>query len=346
MTPPGAILRLEYLPVSRLSQPAPDGEPGALGGVCFFHPAIADDGAQLPLLSVDMPLLEGGEPICEVWSSQEALRSGRHHGIRYRQGETLLFGCLTLDEATQLHLRDGRTPLQAATQAAYEAIFELLESLGYNAILRFWNYFPAINAVSHHLERYLQFNIGRQDAFLSHGRGVIGNVPAACALGSTGAALQIAFLAVRAEPLAIENPRQISAYHYPSQYGPRSPTFSRASLVKLHGRNLLFISGTASIVGHQTLHAGDAQAQTRESLHNVAAVVAEANRRAPGAGLELRDLAYKVYIRHPRDLVSVRQEMMKFIGTPVSAVFLQADICRADLLLEIDACGGHAISPG
>jgi chorismate lyase / 3-hydroxybenzoate synthase len=28
----------------------------------------------------------------------------------------------------------------------------------------------------------------------------------------------------------------------------------------------------------------------------------------------------------------------------VSAVFLQADVCRADLLVEIEASGGHAIA--
>jgi enamine deaminase RidA (YjgF/YER057c/UK114 family) len=219
----------------------------------------------------------------------------------------------------------------------------LLESRGYNAILRFWNYFPGVNRVSHNLERYLQFNIGRQNAFLSHGRSVTGNVPAACALGSADGGLQVAFLAARADPIGIENPRQISAYHYPDQYGPRSPTFSRASLVNLWGRDLLFISGTASIVGHQTLHAGDVGAQTRECLRNIAAVVAEANRRTPGAGFDLGDLAYKVYIRYREDLVRVRHELMRFIGAPVSVVFLQADVCRADLLVEIEASGGHAL---
>jgi len=345
MTPPGDSLRLDYLPVSRLSQSDRDVRPGALGGVCFFHPAIADEVTGMPLLSVDMTLLEGQEPICEVWSTAEVLRAGRHHGIRYREGETLLFGCLTLDEATEVTPGDSPAPLQAATQAAYESVFDLLESRGYSAVLRFWNYFPAVNRVSHNLERYRQFNIGRADAFLSHGRSVVGNVPAACALGSAGAALQIAFLAARAQPLGIENPRQVSAYDYPSQYGPRSPTFSRASLVNLRGRDLLFISGTASVVGHQTLHAGNVDAQTRESLRNIAAVIAEANRRAPDAGFQLRDLAYKVYIRNGKDLLSVRRALLDVIGAPVPMVFLQADVCRADLLVEIEASGGHAIAP-
>lgn len=345
MKPAGDILWLEYLPASRVCQHAHDEQDSALGGVCFSHPAISHDTVELPLVAVDMRLPAGQEAICEVWHSQEPLHSGRHGHIRYRQGKTLLFGCLTLEEAAGDRPLDSRAPLQVATEAAYQSVFELLESRGYNAVLRFWNYFPAINWVSHSMERYHQFNIGRQDAFLAHGRLVIGKVPAACALGTAAGRLHIAFLAARADMMGIENPRQVSAYHYPSQYGPRSPTFSRASLVNLGGCDMLFISGTASIVGHETLHVGDVAAQTRESLHNIEGVVAEANRRAPKANFRLDNLAYNIYVRHPEDLVRVRHEMTQFIGVPVSAVFLQADVCRADLLVEIEASGGHAILP-
>jgi hypothetical protein len=37
--------------------------------------------------------------------------------------------------------------------------------------------------------------------------------------------------------------------------------------------------------------------------------------------------------------------MAHAIDTAVSAVFLQADICRGDLLVEIEASGGHAFTP-
>ena len=341
MKPAEAILRLEILPASRLSCLAGDGPGSVLGGACFSHPALPLDAGELPLLAVDMRLPAGEEAICEVWHSAEPLEFGRHGPIRYRQGETLLYGCMSLDEAAP---HDARSPLQATTEAAYRAIFELLEARGYHA-LRFWNYFSAINRESHTMERYRQFNIGRQDAFLAHGRPVVDKVPAACALGSASGGLHIAFLATRANVVGVENPRQLSAYHYPSQHGPRSPTFARAGLVNLGGRDMLFISGTASIVGHQTLHHGDVAAQTRECLHNIAAIVAEANRQAPSAGFRLDGLAYKVYIRHSENLATVRREMSQFIDAPVSIVFLQADVCRADLLVEIEASGGHAIGP-
>ena len=344
MTQAKSMLRLDIVPAARLARLTADELGGVLGGACFSHPAQPRDTADLPILAVDMDSPSGEAALCEIWCSDEPLQSGQRGPVRYRQGETLLYGCVNLDEATGGASDDARSPLQAATEAAYRSIFELLDSLGYPSILRVWNYFPAINRESHAMERYRQFNIGRQDAFLARGRSVVGNVPAACALGSAGGGLQIAFLAARAKVTGIENPRQVSAYHYPSQYGPRSPTFARAGLVELGGRDMLFISGTASIVGHQTLHHGDVVAQTRECLHNIAAIVAEANRQAPGAGFRLDALAYKVYVRHPEHLATVRDEMAQVIGAPVPAVFLQADVCRADLLVEIEASGGHAIA--
>jgi enamine deaminase RidA (YjgF/YER057c/UK114 family) len=116
--------------------------------------------------------------------------------------------------------------------------------------------------------------------------------------------------------------------------------------VRLGEQTLLFISGTASIVGHQTLHGGDVAAQTRECLHNIAAIVGEANRLEPDAGFRLDQLAYKVYVRHLADYAVVRAAMAEIIAAPMTAVFLQADICRADLLVEIEASGGHPIEVG
>jgi hypothetical protein len=70
--------------------------------------------------------------------------------------------------------------------------------------------------------------------------------------------------------------------------------------------------------------------------------VGEANRLAPDAGFRLDRLAYKVYVRHPADLAAVRATMAETLAAPLTAVFLQADVCRADLLVEIEATGGHA----
>ncbi|HSV59171.1 MAG TPA: Rid family hydrolase, partial [Variovorax sp.] len=222
-----------------------------------------------------------------------------------------------------------------------------LRQAGCPHLLRIWNYLPRINEDGGGLERYRQFNLGRQQAFIEAGQGVYEGSPAACALGVQRGALSIHFLAGQRTPLAIENPRQVSAYRYPPSYGPRPPTFSRAALAELGGGQLgLFISGTASIVGHASVHAGDVAEQTRETLRNLDAVIAAANQRCD-ARFELRALDAVVYVRHATHAPQVRRLLGESLGstapTVQRAIYLEADICRQDLLVEIEA---HAVAAG
>ncbi|MDP2694539.1 MAG: Rid family hydrolase [Gallionella sp.] len=321
-----------------LEQPA-QWQNSVLGAICFSADAVESRmhaGMEVPCMCVPMQRLDAGESICETWHGSGQLTQGQSGDIHYRHDEGVLFGVITLSE-TQFEAGADKTPLQQATESAYRQVFALLDTLHYPYLFRFWNYIADINAHSFGLERYRQFNLGRQDAFLAHGRDVVGNVPAACALGLAQGPLTIAFLAGRVAPLNIENPRQISAYQYPQQYGPRSPTFSRASLVRLGQDEVLFISGTASVVGHATLHPADVAAQTRETMTNIEAVLAEANRLANQPGFDLASLHYKVYVRHPTDLAQIRAELERIVGIAPNAVYLQADVCRRDLLLEIEA---------
>jgi enamine deaminase RidA (YjgF/YER057c/UK114 family) len=101
----------------------------------------------------------------------------------------------------------------------------------------------------------------------------------------------------------------------------------------------LFVSGTASIVGHETIHAGDVAAQTRETLVNIGALVDEANRVAGSARYALDALKYKVYVRRPSDLAAIERALSTSLRTSTSIVYLQADVCREDLLVEIEAIG-------
>jgi len=325
-----------------LKQPA-QWKNSVLGALCFSADADQNSmqaGMEIPCIRVPMQRLDAGDSICEVWHGSGQLTQGQCGAIHYRHDDDVLFGVIVLPE-TMFAAGADKTPLQQASESAYRQVFALLDTLHYPYLFRFWNYIADINTHSFGLERYRQFNLGRQDAFLAHGRDVVGNVPAACALGSAQGPLTIAFLAGRMAPLAIENPRQVSAYKYPQQYGPRSPTFSRASLVRLGQDEVLFVSGTASIVGHETLHPADVVAQTRETLANIEAVLEQANQQASQPGFNLAGLYYKVYVRHAADLVLIRTELERAVGAVPHAIYLQADVCRQDLLVEIEATAGH-----
>jgi len=337
-------LTLVHLPAASLSSRSASWWDGVLGVAAFGAVPAVPWPASVPAISVRMPVLSAAGPVCEAWRSDEPLAAGSHGAIRYRTGRSVMFGSLEIPDGA-LTVAGGPTAiaLQQATEAAYRELFALLDAAGFPGLLRVWNCFPAINQEHAGSERYWQFNAGRQDAFVASGRATAGDVPAASALGTSGGGFALCFVAARERPRAIENPRQVSAYAYPPQYGPRSPTFARASLARPTGGPLLFVSGTASIVGHRTLHAGDAVAQTVESLRNIDAVLGEARAADPQAALRLDELAYKIYVRNAADYAAVRAAFRERVGDRAAALFVQADVCRSDLLVEIEASGGHRV---
>lgn len=296
-----------------------------------------------PVQAVAAPLLgQSGGAIQEIWQSATPCSAGVFEGIAWRRAGHLLYGVIELEEAG-FAATAGHGALQAASREAYRRIFRLLDCQGLPQLWRVWNYLAGINEEVGGLERYRQFNIGRQDAFIEFARGATGNVPAACAIGLAGGPLSIAFLAGEQAALPVENPRQISAYHYPAEYGPRSPTFSRGALVYPPGQEILFISGTASIVGYRTVHPDDVVGQCRETMTNIAAVVGEANRLCRSAAYVLDELSYRVYVRRAADFPQIRETLTALLGGRSEIVYLQADICRPDLLLEIEAMASHAL---
>jgi chorismate lyase / 3-hydroxybenzoate synthase len=289
------------------------------------------------------PLHRSDSVHSELWLSKAPTHAWQESGMQCQANGDVLFGVIEIPEPPDT--KDGVRPLEQATHIAYRQLFETLDKYDYKYLWRAWNYMPDITEVTHGLERYQQFNAGRQSGFASSARTVTDNVPAACALGVHGGPLSVAFLAGRSPTLPIENPRQVSAYHYPRQYGPQSPTFSRASLAQLHQQELLLLSGTASIVGHETVHIGDVKNQTLEILTNIQAVLARANLHSKSAGgYRLQDLNMRVYVRHSKDADLIRSVLNERIGTDHQALYLHADICRADLDVEIEGIAWQPIA--
>jgi enamine deaminase RidA (YjgF/YER057c/UK114 family) len=311
-------------------------------GIATFNgtPAAAAGAAGIPIAQVSTPVLPPATHLYEVWSSGRPAESGQHQRVRFRRSEEMLFGCITLAEADFAAPAHAPSSLHAATAQAYAEICATLEAQRYPHLLRVWNYLPDINRDSQGTERYRQFNSARQCALQACGRAQSGSVPAASALGATSdSPVVVYFLAGRSAPVFVENPRQVSAYHYPRQYGTHSPLFSRAALLRQPQSLTLFVSGTASIVGHRSLHIGNTARQTRETLTNIEALLSEANRVTRGAHFELDSLAYKVYVRRPEDLALIQSELAATLGSQAQVIYLQADICRQDLLVEIEATG-------
>ena len=328
-------LRVERMPLARSLKLSADHH-GPFGALSYG--ARAD----VPWMSsVRARVLSPAGPMVDVWHAGAHVESGTTGSVRWRTDGHWLLGAVDLDEAA------AEGGLAELSRRSYQNLFEALKLADCPHLLRLWNYLPQINADGGGLERYRQFNLGRQQAFLDAGQAAFDGAPAACAIGLHKGRLCVRFLAGRTPPVPIENPRQVSAYRYPASYGPRAPTFSRAALASLGGGEIaLFISGTASIVGHETVHAGDVLAQLRETLTNLHAVIDAANARTT-ARFDLARTDCVVYVRHTDHAPLIRRELEQALGADAhtlrEAVFLKADICRSDLLVEIEA---HATAPG
>jgi enamine deaminase RidA (YjgF/YER057c/UK114 family) len=295
--------------------------------------------------ALPLRVLGGAAPCLDAWFGANGVRSGSCGAVQWRHDGQWLHGVLDVPEVVA-----ARCDLGTAAHQAYRDLFATLHETGFAHLQRVWNYLPHINTHELGMERYRQFNAGRQRAFIEAGHDAFEGAPAACAIGTGDDAervLRVRFLAGLGAPLPVENPRQVPAYRYPSQYGPRSPSFSRAVLLQAGpGEVMLCVSGTASIVGHASLHAGDVRAQLRETVANLHAVV-EAARARCHAPLHVADMVSTVYVRHAPDHAAVRSEFETALGPHSAAargaVYLQADICRSELLIEIE---GHVCAPG
>jgi enamine deaminase RidA (YjgF/YER057c/UK114 family) len=334
------LIAVEYRAPQQLAEWNAPAWQNVLGLVRIAPSGAVIDTADVPVIDVAAPPLGDSTTVFEVWRTAGAVKDGQDGRVRHRSNGAVLFGSVKVLEREAPVEVPARTPLQWATALAYAEIFACLEARGFPHLWRVWNYLPEINRETAGTERYRQFNLARQRAFAAAARDISSHVPAACALGTAPHnPLVVYFLAGSQPGMPIENPRQVAAYDYPPQYGPASPIFSRATLSPGSEGATLLVSGTSSIVGHRTVHAGDVVAQTRETIANIRALLAEASRRAAGLRFALEQLAYKVYLRYEKDLRACAEELRRALGPAVSIIYLRADVCRADLLVEIEAVG-------
>lgn len=281
------------------------------------------------VISAALPPLSRSGSV-ETWQTSLALRSGMDRDLGYACTDSWMVAACVAPERPDKSLAE-------LTELAYRRILGFFETSGYPYLYRTWNYFPSIHSMDEALglDRYQAFCVGRHNAFAER-TDFETTLPAASALGSHGSGLLFYAIAGKTPGHQIENPRQVSAFQYPSLYGPKSPSFSRAMIVP--GANpALFISGTASIRGHQSLHNDDLKGQVIETLRNIRSLLAHAEDSHGAQISRIEDLSYlKVYIRDPKQRLEVERLLRHGLARVPPTVILQSDICRPELLVEIE----------
>jgi chorismate lyase/3-hydroxybenzoate synthase len=227
------------------------------------------------------------------------------------------------------------------TRNEYRNILQEVHRLGFKHLLRAWNYFPGINSGEGDNERYKLFAAGRGKAFDDLGYQET-DLPAGTAIGTDpGTPFTISVLATKQMCTVLENPRQTSAYKYPREFGPRAPSFSRAVLLHTGANHQIIISGTASIVGYESVHLNDPEQQLIETLKNLKTLLTHAIEHTDSE-IEPEHVgtpSLRVYLRNPGDYKLLRQLMQDNLSHDHRILYLHGDICRSELTLEIELAG-------
>ena len=234
------------------------------------------------------------------------------------------------------------------TTQAYELVFDSLNQHRGFSLIRVWNFIPRIlDPLGPTPQRYFAFNAGRfaayerayatKDAFSRM-------VATASGVGHFGSDLTIHGLASADPSSPVENPRQVPAYRYSEKYGPLPPCFARATRVETSRGTWLLVGGTASVRGEDSRHDDDLEAQTAETLVNLAALVAVAESGSCEAESSMdernrllgRFRHLRVYHCRREDRALIEKRLRcEFPGATTIEVSI-ADLCRSPLLIEIE----------
>jgi enamine deaminase RidA (YjgF/YER057c/UK114 family) len=255
--------------------------------------------------------------------------------------------------ASGLHAERSQTDIYQQSVAAFEIMQKILiaEGLSFSNVVRQWNYIEDITGFAGENQHYQIFNDVRSSYYNSSK--FTNGYPAATGIGMNSGGVIIDFVANNVnnvtQSISIKSPVQSDAHQYTQEVlahnairtatTESTPKFERAKALASNSENLtIFISGTASIKGQQSVFSNDAIMQTKFTINNILKLVSKENIEKHNLSkfyTSLRPFYFRVYIKNPADFEAVKKVCNEMLGT-MQLLYLQADICRPELLIEIE----------
>lgn len=278
--------------------------------------------------------------------------------IEYRKYNGFRYTTIENDNYKQLWANGIEDPnpdrgTRAYSNNAFDMVRQLLsaENMNFDHIVRQWNYIGNIlhtDQKDHSLIQHYQIFNDVRSEYYSRYRSIL-DFPAATGIGMDFNSVAIDICAITPHDdlsiVSVNNPKQINPYTYDQSVlvGTRKktpPQFERAILLMHQKNSQLFVSGTASIVGQETIGKNDVEAQTRITIENIESLISRENLRHHFVRLksEIPDKYQyiRVYVKNNEDISLVKSICSSHFGN-VPINYVQADICREDLLVEIEA---------
>jgi hypothetical protein len=205
-------------------------------------------------------------------------------------------------------------------------------------VARMWNFLPGIHdGMSDGQNRYELFNEARfkgLSCWFGGSASFSTVLPAASAVGHDHNAFVMAAFGTATAGVRIENPRQIPAFLYSKEYGDKPPCFVRAVLSAFATGPRLIVSGTASILGEDSLHQESIELQATETIRNLAhlAECASDSHCFSLGSVESARIYHPNIAHRPR----IQTAMQKVLPETADIEFVSAWLCRPELLVEVE----------
>lgn len=211
-----------------------------------------------------------------------------------------------------------------------------------NDIVRQWNYIEQITHLSPEGQNYQQFNDARSRFYAK--TDWVNGYPAATGIGTSYGGVTIVVDAARDSgkcSQAIDNPLQVSAHAYSQQVlidsdntrHKSTPKFERARRLDIGNNSMIYISGTAAIRGEESSPSNDIVEQLKLTMENIAHLYDSS---------EYRVEMLRIYLKHRSNWPEVNN-WIKNNCNEIEALCIEADICRQELLIEIEGIANKKI---
>lgn len=228
-----------------------------------------------------------------------------------------------------------------------------VENLDFSNIVRQWNYIENITHIpdkGQNLQHYQIFNDVRSDYY--NKSKFIHGYPSATGIGTDICGLVINFIAISTAKnmkiVPVINPGQIDAHKYSQKVlvgsgvykkeEKSSPKFERGKMVRTDEGTKIYISGTAAILGENTVFPTDVEKQTMATINNIKKLVESESvlKFDDIQAVELSNYSYvRSYVKHKKDIAKVKRLCEKHFKSECFQ-YVISDICRDNLLVEIE----------
>ncbi len=260
----------------------------------------------------------------EIWEVQDKVIFTQQNDINISRSKEYMFGSAIIENTSSYE------ELKSNIEKKYNDFFNLAKKSNMQ-ILKIWHYFPdLLKNYSNNKTNYSLLCDARETIYIETFENQ--NFPAATVIGIEGKKILIYFFSAFCKSYsALENKRQVSSYNYPKSIFKEKPMFSRAVsfIPNNYKKKKFLISGTASIIGYESIHLDNVIKQLEEALINY-------NNFIKPEDIILN--VSRVYLSKKIEDSSVKiinKKLEDFFGLN-KYILLQGEMCRKELLIEIE----------